>query len=58
MVMSDLMARPRSINPKGNTRKLSVRVADSVARELEKEAEKQGKTLGAVVRERLEKGAA
>jgi hypothetical protein len=56
--MSDLMARPRTINPKGNTRKLSVRVADSVARELEKEAIKKGKTIGAVVRERLEKGAA
>jgi hypothetical protein len=52
------MARPKTINPKGSTRRLSVVVSDSVARELEKEALKKGVTLGAVVRERLEKGAA
>lgn len=52
------MARPKTINPKGNTRRLSVVVSDSVARDLEKEARKQGKTLGAVVRERLDRGAA
>jgi hypothetical protein len=52
------MARPKTINPKGTTRRLSVVVSDSVARDLEKEARKQGKTLGAVVRERLDRGAA
>ena len=52
------MARPRTINPKGSTRRLSVVVSESVVQELRKEAEKQGKTLGAVVRERLYRGAA
>ena len=52
------MARPKTINPKGTTRRLSVVVSDSVARDIEKEAKKQGKTIGAVVRERLDKGAA
>lgn len=52
------MARPRSINPRGKTRRLSVIVSEQVAKDLEKTARKQGKTLGAVVRERLDKGAA
>lgn len=52
------MARPKTINPKGTTRRLTVVVSDSVAKDLEKEAKKQGKTLGAVVRERLDRGAA
>jgi hypothetical protein len=56
--MSELMARPRTINPKGTTRKLSVVVSDSVARDLQREARKQGKPLGAIIRQRLEKGAA
>jgi hypothetical protein len=52
------MARPKTINPKGSTRRLSVVVSETVVEDLEKEAKKQGKTLGAVVRERLDKGAA
>lgn len=52
------MARPRTINPKGKTRKLSVVLAEPVARDLEKEARKQGLSLSEVVRQRLERGAA
>ncbi len=52
------MARPRTINPKGNTTRLSVVVAEPVVKELKREAKKQGRTLGALVRELLERGAA
>jgi hypothetical protein len=52
------MARPRKINPKGRTRKLSVLVAEPVARDLEREATREGKSLGEIMRRRLERGAA
>ena len=50
------MSRPRTINPKGATLRLTVRVADSVIRELQEEAQQKKTTVGAIVRERLEKG--
>jgi hypothetical protein len=50
--------RPRKINPSGKTRKLSVIVAEPVARELEREAAREGKSLGEIVRRRLDRGAA
>ena len=52
------MARPRTINPRGKTRRLSVVVSEPLVNELKREAKKQGRTLGALVRERLEQGAA
>lgn len=47
------MARPRTINPKGKTRKVSVVISEPVAQQLEREARRKGKSFGAVVRERL-----
>lgn len=55
---SALMARPRKINPTGKTRKLSVVVAEPVARELEREAKREQASLGEIMRRRLERGAA
>lgn len=55
MISSYLMARPRTINPNGKTRKLSVVLSETVVRDLEREAKRRGVTLGAVVRERLGK---
>ena len=49
------MARPRVINPTGRTRKLSIILAEPVIKDLEKEAKRRGLSVGAVVRERLEK---
>ena len=51
--MWSLMPRPRVINPKGRTRRISVFVAEPVAEKLEREAKRRGTSLGAVVRERL-----
>ena len=47
------MARPRTINPRGKVRRLTVTLAEPVAQHLEREAKREGKSLGAVVRERL-----
>ena len=47
------MARPRSINPKGEVRKLSAVVSEEVALELEREAARRKVTVGQVIRERL-----
>ena len=51
--MSAVMARPRTINPKGDVRKLTARIPEKVARELEREAKKRNVTVGQIVRERL-----
>ena len=51
--MSELMARPRVINPMGEVRKLSAVVPETVAKELEREAAKRKVTVGQVIRERL-----
>ncbi len=53
--MSELMARPRTINPQGKVRKLSAVVPETVAKELEREASKRQVTVGQVMRERLAK---
>jgi len=47
------MARPRFINPDGNTRKLSVMVSDDLAEELAREAKTMSISLGEVMRRRL-----
>ena len=49
------MARKKEINPQGSTRKLSVVVSEPVAEALLEEAEKTGRSVGAVMREKLEK---
>lgn len=55
MVSSQVMARPRVINPTGKTRKLSVVLSEPVVRDMEREAKRRGVSLGTVVRERLDK---
>jgi len=47
------MARPRVINPKGDTRRVGVTVSEPVVQRLEREARKRGVTLSEVIRERL-----
>lgn len=50
--------RPRTVNPAtGKVRRLTITLAEPVARDIEREARKTGKSLADVVRERL-KGAA
>lgn len=51
------MSRPRTVDPEGRTRTFGLMVSESVYQQLKKEAEKRGITLGAVVREKLEKAA-
>lgn len=58
VVRYEVMARPKTINPKGKTRRLTVVVSEPMVKELEREAKRQGVTLGAVVRELLSRGAA
>lgn len=53
-VMYAVMARPRTIAPHGNTRLLTVRVSDDVAEALRTEAEATGRSVGAVIRDRLD----
>lgn len=49
------MARPRVINPHGETRRVATVVAEPVARRLEREARRRGVTVAQVVREALER---
>ena len=49
------MARPRVINPTGDTRKVSVVISEAVARDLEREAKRRKVSVGAIMRERLQK---
>jgi predicted DNA binding CopG/RHH family protein len=49
------MVRPCTIEPHGEVTSLKVRVSAKQKRELEKKAEKRGLTVGALVREILEK---
>ena len=53
VVMSAVMARPRFINPNGEVVKLTARIPEKVARDLQREAQRRGVTVGQVVRERL-----
>jgi predicted DNA binding CopG/RHH family protein len=52
------MARPKTINPKGQTRRVTVVLSDRVVTRIEKEAKKRGRSFGSVVRELLERGEA
>ena len=52
-VTCEVMARPRTINPKGNTRTTSVVLPEDVHARLTREAERRGVTLGQVIRERV-----
>jgi hypothetical protein len=49
------MARPRVINPQGETRRLVALVPVPVAQRIEREAKKRGVTIAQIVREKLEK---
>ena len=51
--MSAVMARPRTINPNGDVRKLTARIPEKVALELERESQKRGVNVGQIERERL-----
>ena len=51
--MSAVMARPRIINPNGEVVKLTARIPEKIARDLQREAQRRGVTVGQVVRERL-----
>jgi hypothetical protein len=47
------MARPKVINPKGETRRLVTIVPAPVAERIEREAQKRGVTVAQVMREKL-----
>jgi len=49
------MSRKKEINPYGSTRKLSVVVSEPVAEALHREAAETGKSVGAIMREKLGK---
>lgn len=49
------MARPRTIAPNGNVTSLKVRMSEKQKQRLESEAKKRGLTVGALVREKLDK---
>ncbi len=50
-----VMARPRKINPNGDTRRVVALVPEQVANRLEREARKRGVPVAQVIRERLER---
>ena len=52
------MARPRTINPTGATKRLTTEVAEPVARRIEREARRRGIPVSQVVREILTERAA
>jgi len=47
------MARPRTIDPRGEVTNLVVRVPLSLARKLEREAKRRGVSVAHIARERL-----
>ena len=47
------MARPKSINPKGDTHRLMITLAMPVVEKLSKEATKQGVSVSEIVRQKL-----
>jgi hypothetical protein len=51
------MARPRTINPNGETRRVVALVPEQVAKRLQREANKRGVTVAQVIREKLESAA-
>lgn len=53
------MARPRIIDPEtGRSRFLTIRISEEQHEELVREAEERSVSVGALVRERIEQGAA
>jgi hypothetical protein len=48
------MARPRKINPHGETRRVVTLVPENVAHRIEREARKRGVSVAQVIREKLE----
>jgi len=48
------MGRPRTIAPDGDTVHTTVRISETLADELRREAEATGRSMGAVIRDRLE----
>lgn len=48
------MARPRKINPTGETRRVVTLVPAPVAQRIEREARKRGVSVAQVIREKLE----
>ncbi len=52
-----VMARPRKINPNGETRRVVALVPEQVAKRLQREARKRGVTVAQVIREKLENAA-
>ena len=53
VVTSEVMARPRKIDPNGEVVKLSAVVPEKVALDIQREAMKRKITVGQVIRERL-----
>lgn len=51
------MARPKHINPEGDTIRLAAYVAAPVAQRIKREAKKRGVTVAQIVREKLEQAA-
>ena len=51
------MSAKRIIDRQGRVRRISVRIAEPVAEQLEAEAIERGVSVGAIVRERLKAGA-
>lgn len=49
------MARPKVINPQGDTIRLAAYVPAPLAQRIQREAKKRGITVAQVVREKLEK---
>jgi hypothetical protein len=47
------MARPKSVNPKGEVKRMMVSVPKPVATSIEREAQRRGVTISEVMRERL-----
>lgn len=48
------MGRPRIIAPDGESFQTTVRISETLAEELRREAEATGRSMGAVIRDRLQ----
>lgn len=54
VILVPVMARPRKINPNGETRRVVTLVPVPVAQRIEREARKRGVSVAQVIREKLE----
>lgn len=54
VILVPVMARPRKINPHGETRRVVTLVPETVAQRIEREARKRGVSVAQVIREKLE----